>query len=160
MTTKTDSTHETQERKLQDDVKDTAHRIWLAGLGALAAAEEEGSKLFSRLVDRGRDVEARGKVEVEKVVDKAKSEYEKAKTKAGGSWEDFGGKVDEAISAALHRLGVPTRDEIHNLTKRVEELNAKIELLRPRVTHAPVSTANGEEKSAAPRSVKSASKVV
>jgi poly(hydroxyalkanoate) granule-associated protein len=160
MTTKTDSTHETQERKLQDDVKDTAHRIWLAGLGALAAAEEEGTKLFSRLVDRGRDVEARGKVEVEKVVDKAKSEYEKAKTKAGGSWEDIGGKVDEAISAALHRLGVPTRNEIHNLTKRVEELNAKIELLRPRVTHAPVSAANGEEKSAAPRSAKSASKVV
>jgi poly(hydroxyalkanoate) granule-associated protein len=160
MTTKTDSTHETHERKLQDDVKDTAHRIWLAGLGALAAAEEEGSKLFSRLVDRGRDVEARGKVEVEKVVDKAKSEFEKAKTKAGSGWEDFGGKVDEAITAALHRLGVPTRDEIHNLTKRVEELNAKIEQLRPRVTPAAAS-ANGEEKSAAAnRSAKSASKVV
>jgi poly(hydroxyalkanoate) granule-associated protein len=160
MTTKTNDTHETQERKIQDDVKDTAHRIWLAGLGALAAAEEEGSKLFSRLVDRGRDVEARGKVEVEKVVDKAKSEFEKARTKAGSGWEDFGGKVDEAITAALHRLGVPTRDEIHNLTKRVEELNAKIEQLRPRVTHAAAS-ANGEEKSAAAnRSAKSASKVV
>ncbi len=160
MSTETHSAHETQERKLQDDVKDTAHRIWLAGLGALAAAEEEGSKLFSRLVDRGRDVESRGKVEVEKVVDKAKSEFEKAKTKAGSSWEDIGGKVDEAITAALHRLGVPTRDEIHTLTKRVEELNAKIELLRPRVAQAPATSANGEEKSASPRSAKSASKVV
>jgi len=160
MTTKTDSR---DERTLQDDVKDTAHRIWLAGLGALAAAEEEGSKLFSRLVDRGRDVESRGKVEVDKVVDKAKSEVDKvvskAKEKAGDSWEDFGGKVDETITAALHRLGVPTRDEIHTLTKRVEELNAKVEQLRPRVTHAP-TTAEVKAGAATAKTAKSASKVV
>ena len=80
---------ETPERSLQDDLKDTAHRIWLAGLGALAAAEEEGSKLFSRLVDRGRDVESRGKVEVDKVVDRAKNRVDhvvgQAKTKAGSA---------------------------------------------------------------------------
>jgi poly(hydroxyalkanoate) granule-associated protein len=157
MATKHESTHE---RKLQDDVKDTAHRIWLAGLGALAAAEEEGTKLFSRLVDRGRDVEERGKIEVDKVVDKANKVVDKvvdkAKSKAGGSWEDLGSKVDETITSALHRLGVPTREEIRNLTKRVEELNAKVELLRPRVTHAP------EQKATAPKSSagKSASKVV
>jgi poly(hydroxyalkanoate) granule-associated protein len=148
------------ERKLHDDVKDTAHRIWLAGLGALAAAEEEGSKLFSRLVDRGRDVEERGKVEVDKVVDRAKSEFEKAKTKAGGSWEDLGGRVDEVLTAALHRLGVPTREEIRNLTQRVEELSGKVELLRPRVTPA----ANGSDTAGAPvassRSAKSSAKVV
>ena len=48
-----------RKRTLQDELKDSAHRIWLAGLGALAAAEEEGVKVFSRLVDRGRDVESR-----------------------------------------------------------------------------------------------------
>ena len=44
--------------------------------------------------------------------------------------------LDEKLTAALHRLGVPTRDEIRNLTQRVEELNAKIEQLKPRVTPA------------------------
>jgi len=150
------------ERNLQDDVKDTAHRIWLAGLGALAAAEEEGSKLFSRLVDRGRDVESRGKVEVDKVVDKASKVADKAKAKAGGAWDDLGSKVDDTITSALHRLGVPTRDEIRTLTQRVEELNAKVELLRPRVTHAaPASAAGNEKPAAAPKpAAKSASKVV
>jgi poly(hydroxyalkanoate) granule-associated protein len=148
----------TKERTLQDDVKDTAHRIWLAGLGALAAAEEEGTKLFSRLVDRGRDVESRGKVEVDKVVDKANEVVDKAKSKAGSTWDDLGSKVDETITAALHRLGVPTREEIQTLTRRVEELNAKVELLRPRVT--PAAPAAGP-KAAAPRPAsKSASKVV
>ncbi|HYL04946.1 MAG TPA: phasin family protein [Thermoanaerobaculia bacterium] len=144
--------------KIQDDVKETAHRIWLAGLGALAAAEEEGTKLFSRLVDRGRDVESRGKVEVDKVVDKATDVVDKAKSKAGSTWEDIGSKVDETLTSALHRLGVPTREEIRTLTQRVEELNAKVELLRPRVTHA---AAAGAEKAATPKpAAKSASKVV
>ena len=35
MTTKNTGTNES---KFQDEVKDTAHRIWLAGLGALAKA--------------------------------------------------------------------------------------------------------------------------
>lgn len=122
----------TQEKNVQDEIKDSVHRIWLAGLGALAAAEEEGSKLFSRLVERGRDVEQKGKVEVEKV----KTEVEKMKTKAESTFESWGEKFDEKLTAALHRLGVPTRDEIRNLTRRVEELNAKVEQLKPRVTPA------------------------
>jgi poly(hydroxyalkanoate) granule-associated protein len=159
MTTTTTATDSAQERKIQDDVKDTAHRIWLAGLGALAAAEEEGSKLFSRLVDRGRDVESRGRVEVDKVVDQAKSAVDQAKSKAGTAWDDFGGKVDETITAALHRLGVPTREEIQTLTRRVEELSAKVELLRPRVTPA-ADTESTETAEKSARSAKSAAKVV
>jgi poly(hydroxyalkanoate) granule-associated protein len=124
-----------EEKNVQDELKESAHRIWLAGLGALAMAEEEGSKLFSRLVDRGRDVEVKGKVEVDKV-----------KSKAESAWEQVGGKVDEAVTAALHRLGVPTRDEIRRLTQRVEELTAKVEQLKPRVTPA-AGTHAAEEKS-------------
>jgi len=126
----------TQEKNVQEELKESVHRIWLAGLGALAAAEEEGTKLFTRLVDRGRDVEAKGKVEVDKV----KAEVEKMKTKAETRFDDWGGKFDEALTAALHRLGVPTRDEIRNLTQRVEELNAKVESLKPRVTPAETAT--------------------
>lgn len=124
------------EKNVQEELKESVHRIWLAGLGALAAAEEEGSKVFSRLVERGRDVESRGKVEV----DKMKGEAEKFKSKAETTFENwgdkFGEKFDEKLSATLQRLGVPTRDEIRHLTKKVEELNAKIEQLKPRVTPA------------------------
>ncbi|HEX2642773.1 MAG TPA: phasin family protein [Thermoanaerobaculia bacterium] len=128
-TTSTDKT-------LQDDLKDSAHRIWLAGLGALAAAEEEGTKVFQRLVERGREWEAKGKVEV-------KETYEKARTKAESTWGDVGGKVDEAVTSALHRLGVPTRDEIRNLTLKVEELTAKVENLRPRTATEPPIVMDG-----------------
>jgi poly(hydroxyalkanoate) granule-associated protein len=122
----------TSEKNVQEEIKDSVHRIWLAGLGALSAAEEEGGKIFSRLVERGRDVESKGKVEVDKV----KSEVDKMKTKAESAFETWGDKFDEKLTATLNRLGVPTRDEIRNLTHKVEELNAKIEQLKPRVTPA------------------------
>src|SRR4051794_11466923 len=125
------------EKNAQEEIKDSVHRIWLAGLGALAAAEEEGSKLFSRLVDRGRDVESKGKVEVDKVNEKVRTEVDKAKAKAESAFENWGEKFDEKPPPALHRLGVPPRDEIHNLTQRVEELNSKVEHLKPKTPPAP-----------------------
>jgi poly(hydroxyalkanoate) granule-associated protein len=128
------------EKNTQEELKDSVHRIWLAGLGALAAAEEEGSKLFSKLVDRGRDVESKGKVEVDKVNDKVRSGVDKAKAKAESAFENWGEKFDEKLTSALHRLGVPTRDEIHNLTKRVEELNSKVEHLKPKAAPAAPKT--------------------
>jgi poly(hydroxyalkanoate) granule-associated protein len=128
------------EKNVQEELKESVHRIWLAGLGALATAEEEGGKIFSRLVDRGRDVESRGKVEV----DKMKSDAERFKAKAESAFETWGDKFDEKLTATLRRLGVPTREEIRNLTQKVEELNAKIETLKPRVTPAGPSVVTPE----------------
>jgi poly(hydroxyalkanoate) granule-associated protein len=125
-----------QDKTLQDDLKESAHRIWLAGLGALAAAEQEGTKVFNRLVERGRDFESKGR-------DEAKEQFDKARAKAESTWSDVGTKVDEAVAGALHRLGVPTRDEIRNLTQKVEELTAKVETLRPRTTPAGTAGTSG-----------------
>ncbi len=100
---------------VQDEIKDSAHKIWLAGLGALAAAGEEGDKLFRRLVERGESVESRGKQQVEV-----------AKDKLGNVWSEIETKLDDRITAVLHRVGVPTRDEISKLSRRVEDLAAKV----------------------------------
>ncbi len=116
-------------KNLQDELKDSAHRIWLAGLGALAAAGEEGTKMFDRLVDRGREYESKGR-------DEARKQYEEAKTSAEDTWKGWADKIDDSVTKALHRLGVPSREEIHTLTQRVEELNSKVESLKPRVTPA------------------------
>lgn len=48
----------TLEKTMADKLlKKTPHKVWLAGLGALAIAEQEGSDLFQRLVRRGREIE-------------------------------------------------------------------------------------------------------
>ncbi len=129
----------TSDKKLQDELKESAHRIWLAGLGALAAAGEEGSKMFSKLVDRGREYEGKGRTTVNEQVNRAASAAET-------TWDNLGERFDDMMTSTLHRLGVPTREEIRTLTQRVEELNSKVEMLKPRVTPAePIVTPGASE---------------
>jgi poly(hydroxyalkanoate) granule-associated protein len=115
-----------RKKDLQDELAEKAHQIWLAGLGAVAMAEEEGGKVFKGLVERGQDLEARGKVRVEK----AREAVGGVKTVAESYWEVLGRTVDEQMTSVLHRIGVPTKDEIEGLTKKVDDLTASIEKLR------------------------------
>ncbi len=57
----------TDTKKMQDELKDSVHKVWLAGLGAVAMAEEEGSKFLKNLVDKGEAYEARGKERFDEV---------------------------------------------------------------------------------------------
>jgi poly(hydroxyalkanoate) granule-associated protein len=113
-------------KNVQEEIKESAHKIWLAGLGALAAAEEEGAKVFNTLVERGEKYESRGKKELAKVKDKV----EGALGKAEGSWEKVGDSFDEKVAGVIQKLGVPTSDEITTLTRQVEELTLKVDQLK------------------------------
>jgi poly(hydroxyalkanoate) granule-associated protein len=119
-----------QREKLQKDLQESAHKIWLAGLGALSAATEEGSRFFQTLVERGEDVETKGRKSFDKARDEVESQAKKARRQVESSVDDLWEKVDERLTDAMHRFGVPTREEIHSLTRRVEELNAKIDTLK------------------------------
>ena len=121
-------------KKKSDDVtkelRESAHKIWLAGLGAVATAEEEGSKLFSSLVKKGEKYETKGRKEFDKVLRRV----DDAKGKAGSTWGKVEDTLDKKVGDALKRMGVPTRSEINKLTKRVEELTLKVDQLKPRTT--------------------------
>lgn len=121
----------TENRDFQAELKDNAHKIWLAGLGALQAAEEEGSKLFKNLVERGETFETRGRKRYTEVKDQVEDVTEKAKDRAENTWEKVESRIDDAVTSALGRLGVPSRDEIATLTQRVEELTVVVEKLKP-----------------------------
>ena len=113
-------------KKVQAEIKESVHRIWLAGLGALAAAEEEGAKVFNSLVERGEVYESRGKKELTKV----KERVEGAIGKAESSWEKLGDSFDAKVAGTVERMGVPSREELETLTRRVEELTLKVDQLR------------------------------
>ena len=118
-------------KDFQTDLRDNAHKIWLAGLGALQAAEEEGSKLFKTLVERGESFQNRGRERYDEVKDKVEDAAGQARDKAGTTWEKVEHGLDDGVTSALRRLGVPSRDEIQTLTQRVEELTAVVEKLKP-----------------------------
>lgn len=120
-------------KEFQHEIMDSAHKVWLAGLGAIAIAEQEGSKFFSNLVEQGEKMEKRGKDEVEK----AKGTVSGVKTVAESYWETFGRTIDDQVTAVIHRLGVPTKDEIETLTKKVEDLTVAVDKLRTKDAPAP-----------------------
>jgi len=102
---------------------DSAHKIWLAGLGALSAAGEEGEKLFRTLIDRGERYEAR----VGEPVRKMRSHVKQARSRAGKTIESIETAFDDRVTSLLGRLGVPTRDEIAELARKVERLTRAVE---------------------------------
>lgn len=135
-----------------DDIKASAQRIWLAGLGALSMAEEEGGKLFRNLVEKGSSFEARGKERAADVRDKVEDVAREARARASEVGSDVRGraegaaervkaeaeslfsgieaKIDKAVSGALGRAGVPSREEIAVLSTRIEELTRLVEQLK------------------------------
>jgi hypothetical protein len=56
---------EPSRRSVTDDLKHSARKIWLAGLGALSIAEREGTKTFNSLVEHGEHFEERSRPHVE-----------------------------------------------------------------------------------------------
>jgi len=115
-----------EDRELHTQLRESAHRIWLAGLGALAVAGEEGRALFQTLVARGEEYEARGATHVARV----KSKVAGARATVGAAVEKAQVELDERVARAMHRLGVPSRDEIAELARRVEDLTRTLERTR------------------------------
>jgi poly(hydroxyalkanoate) granule-associated protein len=120
-------------KELQQDIMESAHKVWLAGLGAVAVAEQEGGKFFANLVDQGQKMEKRSK----KKVEQAKGTVAGVKTVAESYWETFGRTIDDRMTAVIHRIGVPTKDEIEALTKKVQDLTVAVDKLRTKQAAAP-----------------------
>ena len=117
-------------KKYQDDLKDSVHKIWLAGLGALATAEEEGTKLFNTLVKKGEGYDKEVRNGFDKAARVAKKEAGKVRNTAGKAWEKIGAGFDDQVGAALGRMGVPTKKEIDSLSRKVDRLTKTLQDLK------------------------------
>lgn len=145
--------------QLADAVRTSAQQIWQAGLGAFAKAQEEGGKVFAKLVKEGTELQKRtqqlanGKVsEVTGTVVKMADNVSK---QAAGSWDKLEQVFEDRVSRSLKSLGVPTQNDIQTLTKRVEELNKAVAALSGKKVATPRSAA---AKAAKPTTKKLAAK--
>ena len=123
------TTMTTQAKRFQKDMFDSAHKVWLAGLGTIKTVNDESTELFDRLVSRGRTMESRGKKELDGVRAELKKRTSKATATVEDRVDELGDAIDRQVTTVLHRLGVPTRKEIKTLTRRVEELSTKVDKL-------------------------------
>ena len=139
---------------------DTAQQIWSAGVGALARAQGEGTDMFEALVKKGMNLEAQtrklanGKVDV--VRGAVEDRVENVREKATDTWDRMEKVFEDRVQRALTRLGVPTREDLGNLIKRVESLTTELK----KQNKAPVVKANAPAVKKASTAVKKATKKV
>lgn len=115
-------------------VQEAAESIYLAGLGAFALAEEEGTRVFENLVKKGKGLDKVNKARVQKLLTQVEGKVGDVREGAEHTFGRITAPIDAGVTTALHRLGVPTRKEIALLTKRVEELTKSVEKTHTRRT--------------------------
>ncbi len=115
---------------LAGNIKDSAQQIWLAGMGAFARAQAEGGKVFEALVGEGmklqRKTQSAAEDRVNEVAGKMTAVAEGVTAKAGAQWDKLESIFEERVSKALNKLGVPSRDDINALIKRIDALGARL----------------------------------
>ncbi|GIX35759.1 MAG: hypothetical protein KatS3mg126_1538 [Lysobacteraceae bacterium] len=135
-----------QAEGLPRSIMESAQQIWMAGMGAFARAQQEGTRLFETLVKEGMNLErhtrklATGKVEeVREVVEK---NVDQVRERAADTWDRLEKVFEERVQRALNRLGVPTREDLQGLSRRVDQLNAELrKLSQPKATKSSNRTA-------------------
>lgn len=107
------------DNQLAATIRESAHQIWLAGLGAFVKAQQEGTKVFEALVKEGEAIQTKTlKVAEDKVVE--------ISDKATGTWDKLEHVFENRVARALQGLGVPTRQDLHTLSKRVADLTEAV----------------------------------
>jgi len=119
--------------QLPGRIKDSARQIWLAGLGAFNKAEEDTGRFFERLVQEGEQMENRTRGVVEKQLKSVEDRVEGVRERATGTWDKLEYLFDQRVSGALRRLGMYRQEDVMTLEKRVERLEAELEVMKQKI---------------------------
>jgi poly(hydroxyalkanoate) granule-associated protein len=111
-------------------IRESTNRIWLAGLGAFAKTQEEGERLFQSLVKEGEKVEKQARKAAEARIVEARNKVVEFRGKATQQIDRLEELFQERVAQVLNRLGVPGREDIQELSRRVEALNESILALK------------------------------
>lgn len=136
---------------LGKSIMDSAQQIWLAGLGAFAKAQEEGTKLFDTLVREGVSLEQKTRKlalgKADSVRDAVETGVSQVKERTQETWDKLEKVFEDRVSRAMGKLGVPGRKELNEIAERVEELSREVRKLKP--SRAAADSAKPAAKSAA-----------
>jgi len=159
------------DRQLAEAVRTSAQQIWQAGLGAFVKAQEEGGRVFAKLVKEGTELQKRtqklAEDKVSGVTDTVNKMADNVSKQASGSWDKLEQVFEDRVARSLSSLGVPSQKDIQELTRRVEDLNKAVAALSGKkpaaakaASKAPARAATkvAPQKPAAKPAVKSAAK--
>ena len=149
----------TEDKELASAVRSSAQQIWQAGLGAFAKAQEEGGRVFSKLVKEGTEFQKRAEDKVADVGDSVSKLADGVGKQASGSWDKLEQVFEERVARALATIGVPMQNDIAALHAKIDALSLQVAALsgtapapkpkavaKPAVKAAPKSVAKAVPK--------------
>lgn len=137
--------------QMSRSLRESAQQIWMAGVGAFTRAQGEGSKLFDALVKEGMNIEqhtrklAGGRVDA--VRDAVEDRVGVVRERASDTWDRLEKVFEERVQRALNRLGVPSREDLTDLTGRVETLTGELR----RIGGRPAAAKGAARRATAPK---------
>lgn len=98
---------------------EASRKVLLAGIGAVALAQDEIEDFIGKLVERGEIAEQDGKRLISEIMDKRKRSADKAE-------DEFTKRIEEI----LDRMNVPTKEDINKLGQKITNLTKKVDELK------------------------------
>jgi len=124
-------------------LRDSAQKIWLAGLGAFERARTEGPRMFESLVEQGRNMGARAVGAADQALRTMReSDY-------AARFDKLEKAFEERVSSSLKRFGVLGASQMDDLARQVRELNERLQAYG--APPARKGTRRGKKKRAASR---------
>ncbi|PHV37493.1 phasin family protein [Janthinobacterium sp. BJB304] len=148
----------TEDKELASAVRSSAQQIWQAGLGAFAKAQEEGGRVFSKLVKEGTEFQKRAEDKVADVSDSVSKLADGVGKQASGSWDKLEQVFEERVARALATIGVPMQNDIAALHAKIDALSVQVAALSGKA--APAAKPKAVAKPAAKTAPKTAPKAV
>lgn len=96
-----------------------AHKVLLAGIGAVALTQAEIERFVGKLVERGEIAEQDGKRLVSDVMERRKKEAKRAEE-----------ELDKRLEDLLGRMNVPTKADFDGLSAKISALSKKVDELK------------------------------
>jgi len=98
---------------------ETARRMVLAAIGAVALASDEVENFVNKLVERGEIAEKDARKLMKEVTEKTEKQMKPAEK-----------EIDKRLEEMRNTLNIPTKHDIDALSNKVAELTAKVESLK------------------------------
>jgi len=119
----------------------TLRERWEATVASLAAAQAEMERQVKKLLSQNklgseaaqafRELRARFEQERKKAVRELESRMAGVQARVQKERQNLGRVVDEGVRSALVALNIPSRTEVAELTRKVDDLSRKIDSFRP-----------------------------
>ena len=117
-------------RKIVHTPADQAHRVWLAGLGALSLSCRRGAEWLTRFIDEGKDLQSRGTTFAREAATDLQAQATGVLAPLQARFEEQSAQVAGTVgirwARLLKRLGIPARRDVEELSKEIAALTRKL----------------------------------